>query len=47
VCLTPVLVCIGNVFSPCNVCLPSHVLLSETDNNAEGIEKVVNKGCGE
>jgi hypothetical protein len=43
-CLTPVPVCIGIVFSPYTVvvvCL-IHVLLSETDNN-EGVEKVFNK----
>jgi hypothetical protein len=28
------------------VCL-IHVLLSETDNNEEGIEKVFKKACGE
>jgi hypothetical protein len=44
-CLTPVLVCIGIGFSPhivavvCLIC----VLLSETDNDEEGIEKVFNK----
>jgi hypothetical protein len=40
-CLTPVLVCIKIAFSPfivAVVCL-THVLLSETDNNEEGIEK--------
>jgi hypothetical protein len=41
-CLTPVLVCIGIAFCPyivAVVCL-IHVLLSETDNNEKGIEKV-------
>jgi hypothetical protein len=41
-CPTPVLVCIGIAFPPyivAIVCLV-HVLLSETDNNEEGTEKV-------
>jgi hypothetical protein len=44
-CLTPVLVCIKIVCSPyivAVVCL-IHVLLSETDNNEEGIEKLCYK----
>jgi hypothetical protein len=44
-CLTPVHVCIRIAFSSyivAVVCL-IHVLLSETDNNEEGIEKVFNK----
>jgi hypothetical protein len=44
-CLTPVLVYIGITFPPyivAVVCL-IHVLLSETDNNEEGIEKVFDK----
>jgi hypothetical protein len=44
-CLTLVLVCIGIAFSPyivAVVCL-IHVLLSETDNNEEEIEKVFDK----
>jgi hypothetical protein len=44
-CLTPVLVCMGIAFSPyivTVVCL-IHALLSETDNNEEGIEKIFNK----
>jgi hypothetical protein len=43
--LTPVLVCIKIAFSPyivAVVCL-IHVLLSETDNNEEGIEIVLDK----
>jgi hypothetical protein len=41
-CLTPVLVCIGIAFPPYIVAVVCiiHVLLSETDNNEEGIEKV-------
>jgi hypothetical protein len=40
VCLTSVLVCIGIAFSPYIVAVVFlvHVLLSETDNNEEGIE---------
>jgi hypothetical protein len=44
-CLTPVLLCIGIVFSPyivAVVCL-IHVLLSETNNNEEGTENVFDK----
>jgi hypothetical protein len=43
-CLTPVLVSIGIAFSPYIVAVVYliHVLLSETDNNEEGIEKVFN-----
>jgi hypothetical protein len=44
-CLTRVLLCIGIAFSPyivAVVCL-THVLLSETDNNEEEIEKVFDK----
>jgi hypothetical protein len=44
-CLTPVLVCIGIAFSPYTVavvCL-MHVFLSETDNNEEVTEKVLDK----
>jgi hypothetical protein len=44
-CLTPVLVCTGIAFSPyivAIVCL-LHVLLSETDNNEEGIENIFDK----
>jgi hypothetical protein len=39
-CLTPVLVCIGTAFSPYIIAIVFliHVLLSETDNNEEGIE---------
>jgi hypothetical protein len=44
--LTPVLVCIKRIpFSPyidAAVCV-IHVLLSETDNNEEGIEKVFDR----
>jgi hypothetical protein len=43
--LTPVLVCIGIAFSPyivAVVCL-IHVLLSETDNNKGGIQKILDK----
>jgi hypothetical protein len=41
VCLTLILVYVGIAFSSCNVvaCF-IHVLLSETDNNEEGIVKV-------
>jgi hypothetical protein len=45
VCFTPVLVCIGIAFSPyivAVVCL-TYVLLSETENNGEGIQKVFDK----
>jgi hypothetical protein len=44
-CLTPALVCIGIAFSPYIVVVVCiiHVLLSETDNNEEGIEKVFYK----
>jgi hypothetical protein len=45
VCLTTVLICIRIAFSPyivTAVCL-IHVLLSETNNNEEGTEKVFNK----
>jgi hypothetical protein len=45
VCLTPVLVCVGIAFSPyivAVVCLV-HALLSETDNNEEGIKKFFDK----
>jgi hypothetical protein len=44
-CLRPVLVCIGIDFSPnivAIVCL-TNVLLTETDNSDEGIEKVFDK----
>jgi hypothetical protein len=44
-CLTPVLACISIASSPyivAVVCL-IHELLSETDNNEEGIERVFNK----
>jgi hypothetical protein len=45
VCLTPVLVCIGIAFSPYIVAVVCLIcgLLSETDNNEEGIEKVFDK----
>jgi hypothetical protein len=44
-CLTPVLVCIEIAFSPYIVAVVCriHVLLSETDNNEEGIEKIFDK----
>jgi hypothetical protein len=44
-CLTPRFVCIGIAFSPCIVAVVCLIraLLSETDNNEEGIEKVFDK----
>jgi hypothetical protein len=46
ICLTPVLVYVAIAFSPyivATVCL-IHGLLSETDNNEEGIEEVFDEG---
>jgi hypothetical protein len=48
-CLTPVLVCIRIAFPPyivAVVCL-THALLSETNSNEEGIEKVFKKASGQ
>jgi hypothetical protein len=44
-CLTPVPVCIRITFPPCIVAIVFliHVLLSETNNNEEGIKNVFNK----